>query len=111
MAPSNVCVFSGTDVNIYCTLPGSIVAWSNAQFGVSITSIYQKEANLGPDIQLCFIDIKSNDQQTCSNSSAMVQNIPKSFDALDITCKANNLVQTSQLLVITVIGKIYSYYT
>ena len=105
MAPSTVCVVAGTDVSIYCALPDSTVSWSNAQFGLSITSVFQKKANLGPDIHLCFIDIKNNAQQLCANSSAMVQNVPKSFDGLDIACKASTLVTTSKVFVITVIGK------
>ena len=106
MAPSTACVFPGTDVSIYCALPDSTVTWSNAQFGMNWTSIFQKKAILGPDIHLWFIDVKSDAQQTCANSSAMIQNIPKSLDGLDITCRANTMVKTSsQVFLITVIGK------
>ena len=105
MAPSTVCVFPGTNVDIYCALPVSTVTWSNAKFGVNSTSVYEKKAILGPDINLCFIDIKSNAQEICANSSAIIQNFPKSLDGLDITCRANNLAKTLQVFVITVIGK------
>ena len=105
MAPSTVCVVAGTDVSIYCALPDSTVTWSSAQFGVSASSIFQKKANLGPDIDLCFIGVNYNTLPTCANASALIQNIPKSLDGLNITCKANNLAKTSQVFVITVIGK------
>ena len=107
MAPSTVSVLAGTDVSIYCALPDSTVTWSSAQFGVSATSIFQKKANLGPDIRLRFIGVNYSTQPPCANASAMIQNISKSLDGLNITCRANNLAETSHVFVITVIGKTY----
>ena len=108
IAPTTVCALPGTDVSIYCALPDSTVTWSNADFGVIIVSIIREKANLGPhDIRLCFIGINATTQPPCANASAMIQNISKSLDGLNITCMANNLARTSQVFVITVIGKTY----
>ena len=115
LVPNIICLLPGTDVTIYCALPDSSVTWANAELGSEGTSTHAEKANLGPDIQLCFISVEHNQDrdQTCTNASATINNVPKTLDGFNVTCATNTKdTKVSKLFVISVIGKTndISYY-
>ena len=110
-ALNTVCLLPGKDVTIKCALPDSIAVWSSPHLGKQEIHSNMTNGVLGSAIELQHdsFELNLNTSYICTRARAIILNIEKELNGLELTCSTINHAECqsifSSTFMVNVIGK------